>query len=87
MFLESWHSAAKNLVEQVKNELARHYPYRFSYRNLKFDIQPNLLGTVESYKMKEMEPIQEEAFINITQIDKLTSIRRISEHSNDGMII
>lgn len=87
MFLESWHSAAKNLVEQVKNELAKHYPYRFSYRNLKFDIQQDFLGIVESYKQKEMQPIREEVFVNIAQIEKLTSIRRISEHSNDGMMI
>lgn len=46
MFLESWHSAAKNLIEQVKGELARHYPYRFSYRSLQFDVHPELLETI-----------------------------------------
>lgn len=68
MFLESWLAAAKNLAEQLRNELARSYPYRFSYRNLKFDIQQDFLEMIESYKQKEMQPIREEAFLTITKM-------------------
>jgi hypothetical protein len=63
--LEGWEKIGYSLGERLKEELVRTYPYRFSYKDIRFILNADLLAQIDTNRLAMLEIVKPQIFMAI----------------------
>jgi hypothetical protein len=84
--LEKWDKIGYSLAEQLKEALVRAFPYRFSYKNIRFELNAGILTHIESNRLAMLEGIRHQIFTSFSALQSVDVSLR-GQLSNEARVL